>query len=260
MKRTVWLGLLTGLVVSFAGHDGLRPTIGHRTVAYDYGANWFSGLSSQLLSTVQFNNVLDANLNRSDVDQPNTGSNDRSETPSVTAGPNLAKAMQFQVSPAQRQQAIDRYVKQIHPRDRAAQQVLRQDLNSLFRAVGPEMARYGLDANNLADAYSIYWISAWQGSRGMTIDPPVAQVVAVREQVLRALGATPAVMVASDAEKQEMAEGFLVQTGLIAATVEQAQNNPELMRSVQPAIRQGAMTVGLDLDRMDLTETGFVLK
>ncbi|MFM2431278.1 MAG: hypothetical protein RLZZ511_2491 [Cyanobacteriota bacterium] len=252
MKRNVCLGLLTGLVVSLSGYG--------RAAAYDYGANWFSGLSSQLLSTVQFNNVLDANLNESDAAPPRDELNDRPGIPPATVGPNLAAAMQFQVSPELRQSAIERYVKQTHPNDRAAQQALRQDLNNLFQAVGPELARYNLDANNLADAYTVYWINAWQGSRGLTGDPTAAQIVAVREQVLRAFAATPAVMVTTDMEKQEMAEGFLVQAGLIASAVEQAQNNPELMRSIKPAIRQGAMTVGLDLDRMELTDEGFVLQ
>jgi hypothetical protein len=129
----------------------------------------------------------------------------------------------------------------------------------VFGTIAQEMAAIGLNANNLADAYAVYWINAWLGSRGRNDDLPPAQFLAVRNQVAAVLLSSPELTAASDAQKQEFAEGLLFQAALISATVESVQSNPEQMAQVQASILQGAQGLGLALNQMTLTAEGFQL-
>lgn len=62
---------------------------------------------------------------------------------------------------------------------------------------------------------------------------------------------------ATEADKQQLAEAYLVQAALIDSSVEEMQSNPQHLDALKAAVRQGAMTSGLDLDRMVLTDAGF---
>lgn len=68
----------------------------------------------------------------------------------------------------------------------------------------------------------------------------------------------PELVDADDATKQEMAESLLIQAALIIAAQEGAAHNPALMQKLADAVRQGAKASGLDLDAIQLTDTGFV--
>jgi hypothetical protein len=175
--------------------------------------------------------------------------------------PNL-QALSFQVSPTDRQQNITRFITNLRATDPASADNWAQVFatNDVFGAIDQAMGKRGLDATNLADAYAVYWTNAWLGAQGRTDDVPAAQLIAVRNQAAQALLATPQLMSATNAQKQEIAEGFLIQAALIDASVTQAQANPTLLPQVQTAIKQGAQTVGIDLDRFTLTDQGFRLK
>jgi hypothetical protein len=209
----------------------------------------FDGLAFQLMTTNQFNNVLEANL-----DKP-TSSNPATQ-------PTNLQALSFQVSPTDRQQNITRFITKLRATDPAAADNWAQVFatNDVFGAIDQAMGKRGLDSTNLADAYAVYWTNAWLGAQGRTDDVPAAQLIAVRNQAAQALLATPQLMSATNAQKQEIAEGFLIQAALIDASVAQAQANPTLLPQVQTAIKQGAQTVGIDLDRFMLTDQGFRLK
>jgi hypothetical protein len=104
----------------------------------------------------------------------------------------------------------------------------------------------------------VYWANAWLGSRGRSDDFDKTQILAVRNQAANALLATPTVVLASDTQKQEMAEALIVQAALIGSAVESAKSDPALMSKVKAAIAQGAKSMGLDLYSMTLTADGFV--
>lgn len=117
---------------------------------------------------------------------------------------------------------------------------------------------YGLRTNNLADAYSVYWVTAWEAANGIKQNSSKAQALAVSKQAASALLAVKTLQTATDAVKQEFAESLLVQAAMIEAAAEQAKANPTQMQQVAAAVKQGARSVGLNLDAVKLTEAGFV--
>lgn len=129
--------------------------------------------------------------------------------------------------------------------------------NDVIAMIDKDLRKQNLRADNVADAYSVWWISAWQATRGLTDDVSPATVNAVREQAARALGATGQFAKANDAAKQEMAESLLIQAAMAEVAVEQAQGDSARLRQVATAVNQGAKGMGLDLMTMELGEKGF---
>lgn len=123
--------------------------------------------------------------------------------------------------------------------------------------IGKVMSQFGLSKDNAADAYAVYWVSAWQASVGDMSTKPAATYKLVAAQAALGLLQSPEFAKANDAQKQEMAEALLVQAALIDAHKESAAGNPEQLKAVANAVRQGAKASGLDLDKMTLTEEGF---
>lgn len=120
------------------------------------------------------------------------------------------------------------------------------------------LAAVGLRIDDVADAYAVWWINAWQASRGVDDDVSRATALAVRDQAARAMAASGMLRGAGDAAKQEMAESFLIQAALVADALKQSQGNPELGRQVAAAVSQGARGMNIDLASMTLTDAGFV--
>jgi hypothetical protein len=129
----------------------------------------------------------------------------------------------------------------------------------VISAIGQSIEPYGLRTNNVADAYAVYWISAWEASRGIIGASETRQrAQAVKSQVANAILSTPAFAAATDAQKQEYAEAMFVQAALVSSVSEAYANDPEMSQRTIAAIKQGAKAMGLDLDTMDLTPNGFV--
>ncbi len=138
------------------------------------------------------------------------------------------------------------------------------DLRKLFaegdfiEKIGALVAPQGLRIDNVADAYALWWITAWQAAHGTNDTPSRAVLGAVRQQAANAVVATGEIAHASDAQKQELAEALWVQSALIDGAVEQAKRDPSRLRAIGDAVRQGAKGMGLNLDAIDLTSQGFV--
>lgn len=172
--------------------------------------------------------------------------------------PQIAR-LQFRPSAYRRQANYSQFVERSRRADPAGSVSLASTLSSdPVAQMGPELAKYGLRVDNLADAYTVYWVEAWQASHSLSEEGSRAQAQAVRAQAARALLATPKVASATDAQKQELADALLVQALLIGAAKNQAQGDTAKLRAVARAVRQGAKASGLDLDAMTLTEGGFV--
>ena len=116
---------------------------------------------------------------------------------------------------------------------------------------------YGMRANNVADAYAVWWVSAWMGARGRDDDATAGQMAMVKRQASNALAATPEFAAATDAGKQELAEALLVQAALIQDTIDTYKADPAMLAKARAAIAQGAKAMGLDLSTMTLTDEGF---
>lgn len=125
-------------------------------------------------------------------------------------------------------------------------------------AMTPELAKVGLRTDNVADAYAVYWVEAWEAAHGESGHSSRETAQAVRAQAASAILSTPEFGTASEAQKQEFADALLVQALLIGAARDQAGVDTGKLRQIATAVRQGAKATGLDLDAMTLTDAGFV--
>lgn len=171
-----------------------------------------------------------------------------------------AASFRYRPDPARRRANLGRFVDS----SRAADPQGAENLAALFaqgdliERMRPELAKYGLVIDNVADAYAVWWINAWLASRGSHDDISAATAAAVRRQVVQSMASTPELATAGDAAKQEMAEALLVQGVLLAAALEQAKGDRAQEAALSRAAVQGASGMGLDLSAMTLTEKGFV--
>lgn len=130
--------------------------------------------------------------------------------------------------------------------------------HDIFAAFAQGLAPMGLRVDNVADAYTVYWVTAWEASRGISgTDTPRAQAQAVKAQAAKALLSAPEFAKAGAAQKQELAEALLIQAALISASMEGAAGDPAQMEAVGKAVRTGAKAMGLDLDTIELGPNGF---
>jgi hypothetical protein len=89
------------------------------------------------------------------------------------------------------------------------------------------MQGIGLSASNTADAYAVWWVSAWQAANGDTRDIGGATYQAVSAQAARGFAATAQFANANDAQKQEMAEAIPNNpSGLISPTPPPKHSGP----------------------------------
>jgi hypothetical protein len=185
---------------------------------------------------------------------------DAGHTPNAPGGPVAnAALLRFTPSLAVRKRNLAGFVAKTraHSPDGAAQ--LEQFLAStdVFASFAQALAPKGLRIDDVADAYAVYWISAWEAAHGIVgKDTPREQAQAVKAQASRALLSTPSLAGATSAQRQELAEALLIQAALISASAEAGANTTQL-RTVGHAVRQGAKAMGLDLDTMRLGEAGF---
>jgi len=183
------------------------------------------------------------------------------EPASPRGTPADAAALRYLPSKARRSANLASFVQ----KTRAADPAGAADLQKLFaqgdfiERVGALVAPHGLHIDNVADAYAMWWLTAWEAVHGNNDTPDPATLAAVRRQAATAVAATPGIAGASDAKKQELAEALWVQSALIDASVEQAKRDAAQLRAVGNAVRKGAQAMGLDLDRLDLAPGGFVL-
>ncbi|MBX7482746.1 DUF6683 family protein [Qipengyuania qiaonensis] len=120
------------------------------------------------------------------------------------------------------------------------------------------LKQYGASAYNLADAYAVWWITAWGVVNfDPTAEATAAQILAVSRQSANAMLAIPEFGNLSNAQKQELAEAYLLYTSINLTYLDYVKANPSKQSEVADAIKQGALKSGMDLDQMVLTESGF---
>ena len=130
--------------------------------------------------------------------------------------------------------------------------------SNIIDQIDQMMRPMGLRANNVADAYTVWWVAAWEAVNNQDVGSSVAMYGAVKQQAANALLSTPQFASASDASKQEMAESMLIQAALIDAYIDAAAGKPADQAALAKAVNQGAKKMGLDLTKMNLTEQGFI--
>ncbi|GAA0480604.1 hypothetical protein GCM10009096_23340 [Parasphingorhabdus litoris] len=224
-------------------------------------------LSAQSFSTPVIQIAPDfamSNLNRELLDRRNAERRQNQFfAPNVQSNPGVDRSsLRFTSSKARQKQNLQKFVdrsKKVDPEGAAKMQAIFASAD-VMGLIDRAMGSVGLQTNNVADAYTAWWVSAYQASRGSTTTPSRKTYQAVRQQSENALLAVPSLTGASQAEKQELAEAYLIQAALIDSSVEEAQSNPQFLDAVKEAVKQGAKNSGLDLDVMTLTDEGFRMR
>ena len=190
----------------------------------------------------------------------NRSSNSNGE-PQAPAQPAVnPAALRYTPSKTRRSANLAAFVRKVRARDPKGA----DDLQKVFaegdfiERIGGLVAAQGLHVDDVADAYALWWITAWHAARGNNDTPPPQIISAVQAQAARAVLATGEIATASDAQKQALAEALWVQSVLVDIAVEQARQDPARLRAIGVAVRQGARGMGLDLDAIELTTRGFV--
>lgn len=148
-----------------------------------------------------------------------------------------------------------------HPAARAELEQMVAAQPGLMDEIAASTRAYGFDPHNVADAYALWWINAWDASEKRDSKPDAATVAAVKQQVYAAFAAMPDFAATSDAKRQEFAEALLLQAALLGSAFEQNKNNPEILEMLAIAARKGAKaSYGIDLQTMTLTRNGFDLR
>ena len=214
------------------------------------------------MSPIQFPSSFEVNVMNQigeTYDSNNDFESNRSTIQSIDKGV-LKSSSSYKVSLSNRKKNLDSIVNKTRansPKDADALAKIFASTD-IIDDVGKGIAPYGLKTNNVADAYAVYWMTAWQAAHGDTSDFTTSQSQAVKQQAANALLATAEFVSATDAIKQEMAEAYLVQAALIQASVDVAQTDRTIAKGLPSAVRKGAKASGLDLDAMTLTDEGFV--
>jgi hypothetical protein len=144
------------------------------------------------------------------------------------------------------------------PAARASLQQLFSSQPTIIEDVSNALRSYGINPQNTADAYAVWWINAWSASQKTNREPDRATLEAVKQQVYTAFTATPALASTSDAGRQEFAEALILQAFLLSAAFEQSKGDPAMLDQLAEIASQGAKAQGLDLATMTLTPNGFV--
>ncbi len=187
------------------------------------------------------------------------GNQDPASGAPETARPLRPESFRYSPSKSRRAANLASFVaksRTIDPKgaDDLARLVASQDIIEAMRA---PLAKYGMRIDDIADAYTVWWIGAWQATRGSTDDPSQAATAAVRQQVMRTMASVPEFAAANDSFKQSMSEALFLQAMLLGVGLEQAKGNPAQTKAIGRAAAEGARSMGLDLAAMVLTEEGF---
>uniref|UniRef100_UPI00286E02F4 DUF6683 family protein n=1 Tax=Chamaesiphon sp. VAR_48_metabat_403 TaxID=2964700 RepID=UPI00286E02F4 len=230
----------------------------------DYGGGWAVpsldtaiSIGRDVVNRANFDRIVLENSRSGSSSNPNRN-NSKPSTTSILAVKKLA-SLEFKPSIKLRQQNLSRFFAKLSANNSpgAGQTAQTPSGTAVMAQIDKGMAAVGLKSNNVADAYAVYWTSAWLGSRGRNEDLPRSQMIAVRNQAANALLLNPKLTSATNTQKQELAEAMILQAIVISTSIGNTKSDPALMEKVKVAISQGAKGMGLDLDRMTLTPQGF---
>jgi hypothetical protein len=130
--------------------------------------------------------------------------------------------------------------------------------NDVVGAVQGVMSQYGLQKNNVAHAYALYWVSYWALANNMHNAPSQRAIQAVAKQAERGFAANAEFAKLDNAAKQAAAEELMALAAIFSVTSAQAKSDPALAAQISKSALEGSRKSGLDLDKMTLTEDGFV--
>lgn len=125
-------------------------------------------------------------------------------------------------------------------------------------AVNDVIDQFGLERNNVAHAYALYWVVYWGLANKVQDTPSAKAIQAVAEQSERGFANNAEFVKMDNVQKQAAAEELMALTAIMDATSEQAKSDPVLAEQLAKGALEGSRKSGLGLDEMTLTEDGFV--
>ena len=169
-----------------------------------------------------------------------------------------AAALAYRPSPAVRKRVLDAFVTVITRNDPKTEAAVRKEIaqKDPVTSLKAQFPTYGLRPNNLADGMAMYLVQAWYGAHGK-VAKGAAAYKAVARQTADVFGSMPALARASDATKQEAAEGMMLYGALFEDAVKKAKNDPASLAKVESAIALHARnSLGFDLAALRLGPNG----
>lgn len=110
------------------------------------------------------------------------------------------------------------------------------------------------------DAYTVYLVTAYEVANGIEADSTQAQVTGTRAMVFQSMQSVGGIDALSDADRQSVAEGLILQAALYDAIGEAVRNEPELARKVRGDVATAALDMGLDLSQFRMGPNGLARK
>ncbi|NIJ20387.1 hypothetical protein FHS95_002079 [Sphingomonas naasensis] len=240
MRRRLAVALAALLAMPAPAQD--FSSIGNQYI--DFGAS--------MASVGQMNNVLGATVRGRSADRP-------ASPPPRAAAP---VSTRYRGAPAVSAKVRAQFADFIARADPAHAERLRQTIaaHDLLGLWEKHVATDGLRRGDVADAMAAYWVQNWQIANKVAFASR-AQVQAVRGQVARSLGASPAFAKMADAERQAMAETFMlnfVAQGSAFSDAAARGDAAATARLSDAAAARFRKDVKLDLRSLKLTAAGFV--
>lgn len=215
-------------------------------------------LSAQMFGTIagqtSMNNVIMANVNQRGQRSAHNDDQRKSGTPQT---PRI-NAADFSYSPSKKLR--DKIVSELaislsktDPQAGAQLNALHAQID-VISSIDQRMRSVGLRADNVADAYTVWWIAAWEAVHNRDVGSSRQLFNSVKNQVEGAIGNTALFSHMNNAQKQAFYESLLLQ----AFMIDSAKQDPSMQAELSEAVNQGAKQMGIDLTTMTLTEDGFV--
>lgn len=239
MRHHLVAGLTAlGLLIGSPATAQDFPNIGGQYI--DYGAS--------MMAVGQMNNVLGSTVQRSG-----------GSSASAPARRPTAVDTRYRASPAVSARVRSQFADFVAKTDPANAERLRQAIErkDLLGAWERHVAVDGLRRGDVADAMTAYWVQNWQIANAVPFAER-AQVQAVRGQVAKSLGASPAFARLDDAGKQAMAETFILNFVAQGSAYSAARGDADLSRRLSDAAVARFRADSIDLRQLRLTKAGFV--
>lgn len=165
----------------------------------------------------------------------------------------------FEVSAALRTENTRKFVDGISQQDpEAAKMLAGQDL---IGVIEPAMQSVGLKTNDLADAYTMWLMSAYGLYRDIDDDATPRQVAGTRKMVATIFAGIPEFQNLSATDRQKTAEALILQALLNSWLSESLKQAPDRKPAFQQEfLRSAKEDMGIDLNRFDYGADGLYAK
>jgi hypothetical protein len=171
-----------------------------------------------------------------------------------------ASALQFKRSAAVQEQSKSIFFSQMRKLDPAGAALMqaRYADRDLFQALDQSVTGYGLRTDNIADAFAFWMIHLWMGSNGVSEDPPIAHIKAVRNQLVLSMQKSPMYAEFDQETKQLFAERLILNAAALKASTQDPRlKTAQDKAALQSTIAKVGTQLGLDLRTVRITNNGF---